>query len=158
MATGLDPYFGLRNRLPFHTGFVAATDFCFFPIIRCGASGGRLILSCCADGDLRAGFAIYIGDCEGPEGDELDSGNQLGGEGGQKLPVPAEEIREQAADTEVDDIVWGRCATFEDEGKDGNLQDVGGDGEDHGDAQARTGGDFDGFAIEVSGRGHGSHQ
>ncbi len=50
----------------------------------------------------------------------------------------------------------GRCGAFEDERKDGDLENVGDDGEDHGDAQARTGGDFDGFAIEVSGRGHGS--
>jgi hypothetical protein len=122
------------------------------------ASGRGLILSGAADGDLRAGFAIDVGDSERPERDELHSGDELGREGGQELPMKAEKVSEQAADTEVDDVVWGGCAAFEDEGKDGNLEDVGENSEDHGDTQTRTGGDFDGSVIEVSGRGHGSHR
>jgi hypothetical protein len=124
----------------------------------CVASGGGLILSRCADGDLRAGFAIDVGDSEGPERDEFDAGDKLGGEGGQELPVPAEEPGEQAADAEVDYVVGRRCGAFEDKRKDGDLENVRDDGEDHGDAQARTGGDFDGLAIEVSRRGHGAHK
>lgn len=71
--------------------------------------------------------------------------------------MPAEEECEQAADGEIEDVVNGGLGAFDDPGEDGDLEDVGDDGEDHGDAQARTGGDFDGFAIEVSGRGHGVH-
>ena len=114
-------------------------------------------MSGCADGDLRASFAIDVGDGKGPERDEFDSRDKLCGEGRQELPVPAEEPGEQAADAEVDYIVGGRCGAFEDKRKDGDLENVGDHGQDHGDAQARTGGDFDGFAMEVSGRGHESH-
>ena len=71
--------------------------------------------------------------------------------------MPAEEVGEQAADTEVEDVVDGRFGALNDPGEDGDLEDVGDDGHDHGDAQARTGGDFDGFAIEASGRRHGVH-
>ena len=110
-----------------------------------------------ADGDLRAGFAIDVGDSEGPERDKVNTGDELGGEGGQELPVPAEEVGEQAADTEVKDVVDGRFGALNDPGEDGDLEDVGDDGHDHGDAQTRTGRDFDGFAIEVSGRRHGAH-
>ena len=113
-------------------------------------------MSGCADGDLRASFAIDVGDGEGPERDEFNTRDKFGGEGRQELPVPAEEPREQTADTEVDYVVGWRCGAFEDKGKDGDLEDVGDDGEDHGDAQARAGGDFDGFAMEVRGRGHGA--
>ena len=106
---------------------------------------------------MRSGFAIDVGDGERPERNQVDAGDELGGEGRQELPVPAEEKGEQAADAEVEDIVGRRLSAFDDPGEDGDLKDVGDDGEDHGDAQARTGGDFDGFAIEVSGRGHGVH-
>jgi len=115
-------------------------------------------LSGSADGDLRAGFAIDVGYGEGPERDEFDAGDKFGGEGREELPVPAEEPGEEAADTEVDYVVGWRCGAFEDKGKDGDLKDVCNDGQDHGDAQAWTGGDFDGFAIEVSGRGHVVHE
>jgi hypothetical protein len=130
----------------------------FYLRVWCVVSGGGLILSGCADGDLRASFAIDVGDGKGPERDEFDSWDKLCGEGRQELPVPAEEVCQQSADAEVDYIVGGRCGAFEDKRKDGDLENVGDDGEDHGDAQARTSGDFDGFAMEVSGRGHGRHQ
>jgi len=115
----------------------------------------RLILDVAPGGDLRAGLAINVGHGESPERNELDSGDELGGEGGQELPVKAEEPCEQAADAEIDDVVWGRCAAFDDKWEDRELQDVGRDGQDHGDAQARTGRDFDGAGIGVS--GHGLH-
>jgi len=121
------------------------------------ASDGGLILSGAADGDLRARFAIDIGDGECPERDEVDTRDEFGGEGGKELPMPAEKVGEQAADAEVEDVVDGRLGALDDPGEDGNLEDVGDDGEDHGDAQTWTGGDFDGFAIEVSGRRHGVH-
>lgn len=71
--------------------------------------------------------------------------------------MPAEKESEHAADAEVDDVVGGRLKAGDDEGEDGDLKDVCNDGQDHGDTQAGTGGDFDGFAIEVSRLGHGSH-
>jgi len=126
--------------------------------IRCGASRGGLILSSSCDGNLRAGFAIYVGNGEGPEGNKLHAGDELGGERGQELPMPAEKESEQAACAEIENIVGGRRGALNHEGKDSELEYVGNDGRDHGDAQARTCGDFDGLGIEVSGRGHGSHQ
>lgn len=72
--------------------------------------------------------------------------------------MKAEKVSEQAADAEVDDVVGRRSAALKNEGKDGDLENVGEDGENHGNAQARTGGDFNGSVIEVSGRGHGSHR
>ena len=113
-------------------------------------------MSGCADGDLRARFAIDVGDGECPERDEFHAWDKFDCERGQELPVPAEEVCQQSADAEVDYVVGGRCSAFEDKRKDGDLKNVCDDGEDHGDAQARTSGDFDGFAMEVSGRGHGS--
>lgn len=102
-----------------------------------------------AEGDARAGFAIDVSDGEGPERHEVDSGDELGGKGGEELPVPAEEVGEQAADTEVEDVVDGRLGAFDDPGEEGNLEDVGDDGEDHRDAQARAGGDFDGASVDA---------
>ncbi len=125
--------------------------------MRCVVSGGGLILSGCADGDLRAGLAIYVGDGESPERDEVDTRDKLGGEGGKELPVPAEKESEQAADGEIEDVVDRRFGALDDPGENGDLKDVGDDGHDHGDAQARTCGDFDGFVIEVSRRRHGVH-
>lgn len=114
-----------------------------------------MILSGTADGDLRARFAIDVGDGEGPERNEFHPRDQLGGEGGQKFPVPAEKPCEQSTDTKIDNVVGRRCGAFENEREYCDLEDVRDNSQDHGDAQTRTGGDFDGCAILVSGRGHG---
>ena len=41
---------------------------------------------------MRAGFAIDVGDGKGPQGHEVDTGYELGGERGQELPMAAEEV------------------------------------------------------------------
>lgn len=98
----------------------------------------RRILRGGADGNLRAGFAIDIGDGESPERNEVDTGDQFSGEGGQELPMPAEKPCEETSDTNVEDVIRGKCSALEDRWEDGDLQDVGNDSHDHGDAQART--------------------
>ena len=79
----------------------------FYLRVWCVVSGGGLILSGCADGDLRASFAIDVGDGKGPERDEFDSWDKLCGEGRQELPVPAEEVCKQATNADIENIVRG---------------------------------------------------
>jgi len=89
-----------------------------------GAILGLRVDGCCAG----AGFAVDVGYGEGPERDEVDAGDEFAGEGGQELPVPAEEPGENASHGEVEDVVGGRGGALEEDGEDDELQDVGQDG------------------------------
>lgn len=94
----------------------------------------------------RARFAVDVGDGKRPEGSEIDPGDELGEERGRKLPVPAEEVGEQAAYTEIDQVVWRRFRTRYEERKDNELDEVGEDGEEERGFHARAGCDCN-FAL-----------
>ena len=101
---------------------------------------------CC----VRAGFAVDVGYGEGPEGDEIDAGDEFAGEGGQELPMPAEEPGEDAGHAKVEDIVRRESRAFDEQGEDNELDDVGQDGEQQRGLHARAGRD-----AEVAGAGFG---
>ena len=89
------------------------------------------------------GFAPDAGDGDGPERNQVDSGYELSEKGRQKFPVPSEEVNHEGGDAEVEDVIGGRDCAGNEQGQQKYLQGVGHDGEQHGGAELRAGGDSD---------------
>jgi hypothetical protein len=64
-------------------------------------------------GRVAFGLAIDVGDGERPQRDEVDAGDQLAGEGGQELPVPAEQEVEDASHDDVDPVSQRRLGALD---------------------------------------------
>src|ERR1700683_2170190 len=92
------------------------------------------------------GLAVYVGNSQRPERNEVDAGNKLAEERGRELPVPAEKPSEQSGDAEIEHVVHRRFGSGNEKRKDGELHYVGHDGNDHGGAQARSRPDGNGSA------------
>ena len=113
-------------------------------------SGTSRGIFCCGLGcvliefvDARAGFAVDVGDGEGPQGSQIDSGDEFDEEGGQELPVPAEQVAEQARYAEIENIVGGELGAGNEEGEQDELHQVSEDSHDKGCFHARARGDGD---------------
>ncbi len=91
------------------------------------------------------GLAPDVGDGDRPEGDEIDSRDELGEERGQEFPVPSQQADQQGRHAEIEDVVRGRERAFDKGGKDGDLEDVGHDRQKHGGHELRAGRDGDGI-------------
>ena len=89
-------------------------------------------------GGATALFAVDVGDGEGPEGNEGDAGDELDGEGGSELPVPAEEQAEGDAENSVDNVVGRGESAFDEERETDELHEVCRDGEDEGKLESRA--------------------
>lgn len=57
--------------------------------------------------------AINVGDGEGPAGEQIGSGDKLGEQGGQKLPVPAEQVGQNRRHAKVQHVVRRRSGAFD---------------------------------------------
>ena len=53
------------------------------------------------------GFAPDVDNGDGPERNEIDSGDEFGEKRRKKFPVPAEKMNHKSANAEVEDIVGG---------------------------------------------------
>ena len=82
-------------------------------------------------------FAIDICNGQGPQGDEVDDGHELGEERGQELPVPAEKVDQHCTDASVEHVIGRRLRTLDEEGKKDDLERIRKDRQDHSDLKAR---------------------
>ena len=91
------------------------------------------------------GFAPDAGDGDGPEGDEIDAGDEFDEKRRQKLPVPSQQAHHHGGDAEVEQIVSGRESACYKRGENNELKGIRDNGQQHGQAKLRTGGDNDGI-------------
>lgn len=95
-------------------------------------------------------FAVDVDYGHGPEGNQIDSGDQLGEERWEELPVPAQQMRQQSGYAEVEDVVGGREGAFGEHGEDDQLQGVGQHGDEHGRFELRAGRNDDAVVVHAS--------
>jgi hypothetical protein len=61
-------------------------------------------------------FAIDICARHRPEGNQIDSGHELGKKRWQKFRVPAKELNQHGCDTEIEFLISGRSSAFDEMG------------------------------------------
>lgn len=85
-------------------------------------------------------LTIDARDGESPEGNQICSGDELGSERRQELPMPSQEADENERNRNIEDVFGGRERAFGEKGEDDDLQSVSGHRENHTGAEARAGG------------------
>ena len=113
-------------------------------------------------------FAVDVGDGQGPEWREVDSGDEFAGKRGQKLPVPAQKPGEDTGHAKVDDVVGRRFYSCEENREENDLDNIGEDCQQQRGLHARAGRDAEvalawgdglrcfGHTQSIGGRGRGS--
>ena len=92
---------------------------------------------------------INVCNCQGPEGNQINSRHQLAKKRWQELPVPTEKVSQHSSHSQIEYVVSGRLSARNKERENNNLQRVRDDGKNHRGTKARTRRNCDGVVSHI---------
>ena len=73
-----------------------------------------------------------------PERNQIDSWHELDEKRRQKLPVPAEKVSQHGPNSDIEDVIGGRFRAFDEQGKNGDLENIRNDRQYEGGSKTRA--------------------